>query len=172
MTGVEEKAEVLNGFFASVFNIRISYPQDAQLPEMEVVDGQMSETPIIQEEMVSDLLCQLDTHRSMGPDGIHPRVMRELEKVFAKTLSIICQQSCSTGEVPSDWRLANVTPIYKNGWKDDLGNYRPVSLTLAWGKVLEEIILSAITWHMQDSQGIKPGFKKGRSCLTDLISYD
>lgn len=95
----------------------------------------MSEAPIFQEDMISDLLCQLDTHRSMGPDGIHPRVMWEPTKVFTKTLSIICQQSCITGEVPAGWRLANVTPIYKNGWKDDLGNYRSVSLTSAPGKV-------------------------------------
>lgn len=40
MTGIEEKTEVLNAFFALVFNIRITYPEDAQLPEMEVVDGQ------------------------------------------------------------------------------------------------------------------------------------
>lgn len=95
----------------------------------------MSEAPIFQEEMISDLLCQLDTHRSMGPDGIHPRVMWELAKVFAKTFTIIYQQCCITGEVPAGWRLANVTPIYKKGWKDDLGNYRSVSLTSALGEV-------------------------------------
>jgi len=49
----------------------------------------------------------------MGPDGIHPRVLRELEEELAKPLSIIYQQSWLTGEVPDDWRIASVTPIYK-----------------------------------------------------------
>ncbi|GAB0204059.1 mitochondrial enolase superfamily member 1 [Grus japonensis] len=130
--------------------------------------------PIIQEEAVNDLLCHLDTHKSMGPDGIHPRVLRELAEELAKPLSIIYQQSWLTGEVPDDWRLANVTPIYKKGQKEDLGNYRPVSLTSVPGKVMEQFILSALTRQVQDNQGIRPsqhGFMKGRSCLTNLISF-
>ncbi|KAK4806969.1 hypothetical protein QYF61_027336 [Mycteria americana] len=95
-------------------------------PQSEDRDGDQNEAPIIQEEMVSDLLHHLDTHKSMGPDGIHPRLLKEL---LTKPLSIICQQSWLTGEVPVDWRLANVTHIYKKGRKEDLGNYRPVSLT-------------------------------------------
>ncbi|GAB0209891.1 mitochondrial enolase superfamily member 1 [Grus japonensis] len=124
--------------------------------------------------MVSDLLHHLDTHKSMGPDGIHPRVLRELVEVLTKPLSIIYQQSWLTGEVPVDWRLANVTPIHKKGRKEDPGNYRPVTLTLVPGKVMEQIILSGITWHIQDNQVIRPsqhGFMKGRSCLTNLISF-
>ncbi|KAJ7412730.1 rna-directed dna polymerase from mobile element jockey-like [Willisornis vidua] len=73
-----------------------------------------------------------------------------------------------------DWKLANVTPIHKKGCKEDLGNYRPVSLTLVPGKAMEQIILSAITQHLQDRQGLRPsqhGFRKGRSCLTNLISF-
>ncbi|KAK4816655.1 hypothetical protein QYF61_019632 [Mycteria americana] len=65
-------------------------------------------------------------------------------------------QSWLTGEVPADWRLAHVTPIYKNGQKEDPGNYRPVSLT-------------------SDNQVIRPsqhGLMKGRSCLTNLISFN
>ncbi|KAK4823263.1 hypothetical protein QYF61_000230 [Mycteria americana] len=73
-----------------------------------------------------------------------------------------------------DWRLANVTPIYKKGRKEDPGNYRPVSLTSVPGKLMEQIILSAIARHVEDNQGIKPSqhrFRKGRSCLTNLISF-
>ncbi|KFQ38966.1 hypothetical protein N332_04033, partial [Mesitornis unicolor] len=110
--------------------------------------------PIIHEEVVSDLLYHLDIHKSMGLDGIHPRVLRELAEVLAKPFAIIYQQSWLTGEVPVDWRLANVTPIYKKGRKEDPGNYRPVSLTSVPGKVMEQIILSAITRHMQDNQAI------------------
>jgi len=62
----------------------------------------------------------------MGPDGIHPRVLREMAEELAKPMSIICQQSWLTGEVPDDWRLASVTPIYKKGQKENPGNYRPV----------------------------------------------
>ncbi|KAK4831147.1 hypothetical protein QYF61_015450 [Mycteria americana] len=130
--------------------------------------------PIIQGEMVSDLLHHLDTHKSMGPDEIHLRVLKELAEELTKPLSIMYQQSWLTGEVPVDWRLANVTPIFKKGRKEDPGNYRPVSLTSILGKLMEQIILSAITRHIEDNQGIKPsqhGFRKGRSCLTNLISF-
>ncbi|KAK4827513.1 hypothetical protein QYF61_018839 [Mycteria americana] len=102
--------------------------------------------------MVTDLLHHLDTQKPMGPDGIHPRVLRELAEVLTKPLAILYQQSWLTREVPVDWRSANVMPIYKKGWKEDPGNYRPVSLTLVPGKVMEQIILSAITRHVQDNQ--------------------
>ena len=84
---------------------------------------------MIQVETVREFLLHLDCHKSMGPDGLHPRVLRELAGVIDKPLSAIYQRSWLSGEVPEDWRLANVTPIYKKGRKDDLGNYRPVSLT-------------------------------------------
>ncbi|KAK4816845.1 hypothetical protein QYF61_023967 [Mycteria americana] len=174
VTKDEEKAEVLNAFFASVFNSRANCPLGTQPLELEDRDGDQNGAPMIQEEMVSDLLHHLDTHKSMGPDEIHPRVLKELADVLTKPLSIIYQQSWLTGEVPADWRLANVTPIFKKGQKEDPGNYRLVSLTSVPGKLMEQIILSAITWHVQNNQGIKPsqhGFRKGRSCLTNLISF-
>ncbi|KFQ72077.1 hypothetical protein N335_02796, partial [Phaethon lepturus] len=110
--------------------------------------------PIIQEEAVKGMLSHLDTHKSMGPDGIHPRVLRELAEKLAKPLSIIYQQSWLRREVPEDWRLVNVTPIYKKGQKEDPGNYRPVSLTSVPGKIMEQLILRVLVGHMQDNQGI------------------
>jgi len=104
---------------------------------LEDRDGEQNKPPIKQEEAVSALLCHLDTHKSVGPDGIQPRVLRELAEELAEPLSIICQQSCPTGEVPDDWRITSVTPIYKKSWKEDPGNYRPVSLTLVPGKIME-----------------------------------
>ncbi|KAK4808571.1 hypothetical protein QYF61_009874 [Mycteria americana] len=274
----EENVEVLHAFFASVFNSQTSYPQVIQPPELEDRDGEQNKSPIIQEEALNDLLRHLDTHKSMGPDGIHPRVLRELVEELAKPLSIIYQQSCHrelhrtamtfqisrrvagnyinqfpqdsgmhlvrshrlmyvqvpqgvsnlifsyserdfappvpalrsthtrvsgvngihlrvlrelveelakplsiiyqqswlTGEAPDDWRLANVTPIYKKGWKVDAGNYRPVSLISVLGKIMEQFILSALNRHVQANQGIRAsqrGFRKSRSCLTNLMSF-
>uniref|UniRef100_A0A8B9BV62 Reverse transcriptase domain-containing protein n=1 Tax=Anser brachyrhynchus TaxID=132585 RepID=A0A8B9BV62_9AVES len=67
-----------------------------------------------------------------------------------------------------------MTPTYKKGRKVDLGNYRPVSLTSVPGKLMEQIILNVITRHLQGKHAIRPsqhGFMKGRSCLTNLISF-
>jgi len=73
----------------------------------------------------------------MGPDGIHPRVLRELAEELAKPLSIIYQRSWLRGEVTDGWRITSVTPIYKKGRKEDIGNYRPVRLTSVPGKIME-----------------------------------
>jgi len=172
----EEKAEVLNAFFASVFKGQTDYPQGRQPPVMEDMEGEQNKPPIIQKETFNDVLCHLDTYKSMGPDGINPRVLRELAEELAKPLSIIRQQSWLTGEVPDDWRLTSVTPFYKKGRKEDPGTYRPVSLTSVPGKITERFTLSVLTRHVKDNQGIRPRqheFMKGRSCLINLIScYD
>ena len=110
----------------------------------------------------------------MGLDGLYPRVLRELSAVVAKLLSSILQQSWLTGDVSADWRLANVMPIFKKGRKGDPGSYRPISLTLVSGKVMERIISGTIMDQLKVNQGIRPsqhGFTNGRSCLTNLISF-
>ncbi|TRZ13224.1 hypothetical protein HGM15179_013886 [Zosterops borbonicus] len=85
---------------------------------------------------------------------------------------IECLWSWLTGEVPDDWKL----PIHKKGGKEDSGNYRPVSLTSVPCTVMEQFILSVIMQHLQGGQGLRPsqhGFRRGRSCLTNLVSiYD
>jgi len=93
----EEKAKVLNAFFASVFNSHTSYSQRIQSPELEDRDGEQNKPPIIQDEGVNNLLCHLDTQKSMGPDGIHLRVQRKLVEELAKPLSIFYQQFRLTG---------------------------------------------------------------------------
>jgi len=126
-----------------------------QPPELEDRDREHNEVPRIQGEMVSDLLHHSDTHKSMGLDGIHPMGLRELAEVLTEPLSIIYKESWRNGEVPVDWRLVNVRPICK-GQKKDVGNYRSVSLTSGPKKTMKQIILSAITWHVQDNQVIRP----------------
>ncbi|KAK4810939.1 hypothetical protein QYF61_013354 [Mycteria americana] len=56
---------------------------------------------------------------------MHPRLLRELADVIARPLLIIFDRSWRLGEVPEDWRKANVTPIFEKGKKEDPGNYRP-----------------------------------------------
>jgi len=78
---------------------------------------------------VRDHLSNLDSCKSMSPDGMHPRVLRELANVIAEPLSIMFERSWRTGEVPEDWRKASTAPIFKKGKKEHPGNYRLVSLT-------------------------------------------
>ena len=96
MTEDEEKADVLNAFFTSVLKSQTSYPQVSPLSDLAALAGEHTKHPTIQEVTVRDLLLQLDCHKSMGPDEIHPRVLRELAEVIAEPLSIIYQHSLLT----------------------------------------------------------------------------
>ena len=121
---------------------------------------------------MQDLLLHLDAYKSTGPDGIPPRVLRELSDVIAGLLSIIFQWSWESGEVPVDRKLPNVVPVLKKGKKEDPSNYRLVSLTSMSVKNTEKTILGVTEKHPKDSTVIGQnhhGFTRGRSYLTHLI---
>ena len=77
---------------------------------------------------------------SPGRDSINFRILVELADSIAPSFSIIFQNSCNTGTVPSLWKEANITPIFKKGDKKDPKNYCPVSLTSILCRVMESIL--------------------------------
>lgn len=109
-------------------------------------DGKQNRLPAIQELVVSHLLRHSDTHRSMGPHGIHPRVVRELAEKLVTLLAITYDQPLLTKEVPGNWKVANVMPIYRRVRRRLQGT---MALILVLGMITEQMILSVITWHVQ-----------------------
>ncbi|XP_050792312.1 myoD family inhibitor domain-containing protein isoform X1 [Gopherus flavomarginatus] len=165
-----EKANLPNAFFASVFTSKVS-SQTAALGSKAWRGG---DSPSVEKEVVQDYLEKLDEHKSMGPDALHPRVLKELVDVIAKPLVIIFENVWRSGKVPNDWKKANVVPIFIKGKEEDPGNYRPVSLSSMPGKIMEQVLKESILKHLEEKKVIRNsqhGFTKGKSCLTNPVSF-
>ncbi len=83
-------------------------------------------------------------------------MLKELEAEVSIPLSIIFNKLLTETVVPADWKLGNVTPIYKKGPKGNPGNYCPVSLTSVPCKLLESIIKGKIMEHLLANNLIRP----------------
>ena len=90
--------------------------------------------PLWEEVKVVEHLNKLDVHNSMAPDGMHPRMLRNLADVTVRVPPIIFKMLWQLGEIPEDWKRADVTPINKKSKKEHPGTYRLTSFTLVPGK--------------------------------------
>jgi len=68
---------------------------------------------------------------------MHPRLLRDLADIIAKSLSILSERSWQLGEVPVNWKKGSIVSIFKKGRKEEPGNYGPVSLTSVSGETME-----------------------------------
>jgi len=85
---------------------------------------------------------------------VHIKILSGLEDEVAKPLSNRFERSWWSGEVPTDWRKSNITPIFKKGKMEDPVNYRPVSLTSVPGKTMEQILLKTMLSHTDNKEAI------------------
>eukprot|EP00061_Rhincodon_typus_P010873 g35484.t1 len=73
----------------------------------------------------------LKVDKSPGPDGLTPRVLKEIAEEVVEVLLVIFQESLESGRVPEDWKIANMTPLFLKGVRQKTENYRPMRLTSA-----------------------------------------
>ena len=164
----QEKANRFNEFFSSVFNAKTFEP-DTRLPlrtEETLVNVDINYDKVLK------ILLKLKTGKSPGPDGLHPRVLKEVATEIAPALTTIFKKSMETSSLPDDWLLANVSPIYKKDNKHVAGNYRPVSLTSIVCKMFETLIREEVMDYLKKNKLLSPkqfGFLSGRSTTLQLL---
>lgn len=164
----ESKATALNKFFCSVFTTE----DVSTMPEVPESTIPSIEDVVITQSAVHAKLEKLDTNKAKGPDGNHPRVLKEAAAEIAEPVATIYKRSIEASTVPKIWKEANVTPIFKKGKRTAAENYRPVSLTSILIKMLESIICDHIRSHLKKYDLVSQhqhGFTKGRSCITQLL---
>lgn len=165
-----DMADLLNGFFKSVFT-----KEDlSSLPVLNKETEVQLDKIAITEASVRKKIKELRADAAAGPDGITPRFLKEMSNYIVYPLATIFRRSLAEGDLPSDWKTANVVPIFKKGVKGDPGNYRPVSLTSVPGKLLEGIIKEKVMSHLLGNNLIRNtqhGFYPGKSCTTNLLVF-
>ena len=114
MTSDEENANVLQDFFSSVF----TQEPPGDLPYFETRDFQYQLSDIdITFDMVKKKLLKLKSNKSPGPDSIHPRVLHDTAETIALLIMLIFRTSIKTKCLPHDWKVANISAIFKKGNK-------------------------------------------------------
>nr|VZI40559.1 unnamed protein product [Spirometra erinaceieuropaei] len=122
---------------------------------------------------VRRVLSQIKPDKSPGPDGIPGLILKELSKELAKPLSTLFELSMRTGRLPSQWKTANLVPLYKGGSRMAASCFRPISLTCLSCKTMEALVKSAIQQFCEENnllQDFQHGFRRGRSCLSNLLA--
>ena len=167
-----ETAEVLAIFFQSVFTQEEYGPLTKECYETKRFLSGVMEKLVISPDSVKKLLGNLNDTKSMGPDEIHPKLLKYLSNCdnFVIALTNLFNACISQECIPDIWKTAIVIPIHKKGSVHQPENYRPVSLTCVLCKMFEtflrEHIIDYVSLVITEKQH---GFLKGRSCLSNLL---
>ena len=138
---------------------------------VQVFHGQMPDL-VVTRAQVLDVLLALDVSSAMGPDGLHPELLRGCAGVLSKPLLILFERSLLCGVLPDLWLESIVIPLFKGKSRYDPLNYRPVSLTSVCCKSLERIIVSCLVEYLESNEILSPhqfGFRKSRSTGDQLL---
>ena len=134
--------------------------------------GSFAVIPTSPREII-DLARDTKYSRSSGPDGIDPLVGKRTIDHAAGIISDIINSSIETGKIPPDLKKAKITPIFKQGDREDMSNYRPISILPFFAKLMEKAISNRLRSYIEKAAILYPnqfGFRPGHSVDLALIN--
>ena len=135
-----QMAEVLNEYFSSVFTTQDISSLPVPFTKFEGNKsehlGQLFVTP----EVIAKKIKKMKDNKSPGIDGLPPKLLKEIVEQIRTPLAKLFNLSLEEGIFPSEWKEANITPLFKKGSRNKPEKYRPVSLTSVVCKLLETLI--------------------------------
>lgn len=165
-----EIANLFSKYFSSVF----SKPSDPLTLDPTDVGNHTSNISNIEvtREIVLKYLKEIDTNKGAGPDEIPSIFIKQCAHNLALPLSLIFNRSLTDCTVPVLWKSAYVSPIFKNGKKTDVKNYRPISKLCIFNKILEKIVYDQLYAALKPSLNTNQhGFISGKSTTTNLLTF-
>lgn len=165
-----ECAHIFNIAFSSVFTREPSMPS---VPTTTLIGSSMPALAF-SADGISSLIKNIKLSSSCGIDEINSKLLKNITDTIVPYLHLIFSQSLSTGDLPNDWKIGKVVPVYKAGDSNSPLNYRPISLTSIPCKIMEHVIYSHVI-NFLDSNSFfhtcQHGFRKGLSCETQLALF-
>jgi hypothetical protein len=150
-------------------NVARSYQEYLHEPIMD----SLFLTPTSEDEVYT-IVKNFNNKMCAGFDDVCLNIMKKTIKPILKTLVFIINQSLETGVVPDELKIALVTPIFKNGSKAELCNYRPISVLPSFSKIFEKIIFNRLTSFLDQKNVLisrQYGFRKGHSTNMALLKF-
>ena len=163
-------AQEMNLSFKKVFTNEKEFTRPSHI-QMNTV--RMEDIHVTVKE-VDDIIRNVDGRKATGPDGVSGWILKECRHQLSDKLHNIISSSLNEGKIPKDWKRANIVPIFKGGDPQKPLNYRPVSLTSVVAKICERVIKNKWAKFLEDNGLLSDcqfGFRKGRSCTTNLLCY-
>ena len=162
-----EKADLFNTCFQKVFTSDNCCPLNKELKTLTKMDDFL----ITEKDIISAVLRMKDKI-SRTPEGIPMYFIKRVIKSIVKPLCFIFNSSLQSNVVPHQWKRAIVIPVYKKGSRNSPKNYRPISLTSSFCRILESILFEKILSHLLSLNLISPrqfGFLPSRSSCSQLL---
>ena len=164
----KEKAQILNDYFCSQSSLQNDNKTPPDLPTVNVSLDVFEISP----NNVIDAIRSMDSSKACGPDMVSPRLLKEGVESLAQPLSRFFNNLLQRSLYPSDWKLANVTPIFKKSDPSNPANYRPISLLSCIGKVMERCIHKHLYNYLVSNNlltSFQSGFIRGDSTTNQLV---
>ena len=167
----KEKSELFNSFFVKQCT-RIETGSNLPTQILSRTNESLN-TINFTEDDILNVIRKLDPSKAHGHDQISIRMVQICDKAICKPLHLIFSSCIESGIFPPEWKKANVVPIHKRDDKQNVKNYRPVSLLPIFGKIFERLIYNEMYSFFIENDLIssnQSGFKQGDSCINQLLS--
>ena len=137
------RKKIKQTFSMSILSNNVLFLQNTcYLPTFLTRNSNRIEEISIQKDKVLKLIGMLDTEKAHGCDQISVATIRTCDISIAGPLYMIFEKSLRTGNYPSSWKKAYITPVHKKESRQSKKNYRPISLLPIFGKIFENCYLT------------------------------